>query len=164
VGRPLRRGRAALTAPPQIEYYFLMKRVDSDFYQAGLHFKCQACGRCCQVRGEYAYVYVALPERRRLALLLQVPTHVFTRRFCEKTDGLYHLRVLGKQCIFLAAGRCSVYRARPQQCRTWPFWPENMNKKVWFGEVQKDCPGVGAGPRLESRQIEKRLAEAADSE
>ena len=27
---------------------------------------------------------------------------------------------------------CSIYRARPAQCRTWPFWPENLlSKRDW---------------------------------
>ena len=137
-----------------------MKGVDASIYEKGLHFKCQRCGRCCQSRGEYAYVYVSLPERQRLALHLQLPTQVFTRRYCDKTDELFHLRATDKHCFFLTDGRCSVYQARPKQCRTWPFWPENMNKKVWFGEVSKDCPGIGAGPLSDAKQIEKRLLNA----
>ena len=54
-----------------------------------------------------------------------------------------------------------MYRTRPKQCRTWPFWPENMNKKVWFGDVIKDCPGIGVGPLIDAKQIEKRLRKAA---
>ena len=24
---------------------------------------------------------------------------------------------------------CTVYPVRPLQCRTWPFWPENLSSK-----------------------------------
>jgi len=43
--------------------------------------------------------------------------------------------------------RCLVYEARPAQCRTWPFWPENMNARAWDREVVAFCPGVGKGRR-----------------
>jgi len=141
-----------------------MKYVDPKFYSAGLRFKCQKCGRCCQSHGDYSYVYLSLPERRRLARHLGLMTQVFTRRFCVKTDGLYHLRDPHKGCLFLTKGRCGVYEARPRQCRTWPFWPENMNRIVWFGEVSRDCPGIGEGPLIDSARIERRLQEAAEEE
>ena len=28
------------------------------------------------------------------------------------------------------------------QCRTWPFWPENMSSKAWTS-IAAFCPGVG---------------------
>jgi len=141
-----------------------MKRVDESFYKKGLRFECQRCGRCCQSRGGYSYVYVSLPERRRLARHLKLPTQTFTRRYCEKADGLFHVRNPEKGCLFLKRGRCSVYAARPLQCRTWPFWPDNMSRNVWFGEVQKDCPGAGAGPLIDAVRIERRLRQAAEKE
>lgn len=141
-----------------------MKRADKSFYKNGLHFECQRCGRCCQSRGEYMYVYLSLPERRRLARHLKLPTHIFTRRYCDTTDGLFHLRAPDNGCLFLTGSRCSVYAARPLQCRTWPFWLDNMSKNVWFGEVQKECPGVGAGPLIDAARIERRLRQAAEKE
>jgi Fe-S-cluster containining protein len=139
-----------------------MNGVDPSIYKNGLNFECQGCGRCCQSRGEYSYVYVSLPERQHLARHLRLSTLAFTKRYCVKTDGLFHLRDPEKGCLFSTGNRCSVYLARPVQCSTWPVWPENMNKKVWFGEVLKDCPGIGTGPLLSAKQIEKRLRKAAE--
>ena len=50
-----------------------------------------------------------------------------------------------ENCIFLKENRCTVYKSRPIQCRTWPFWPENMNTKTWNNDIAKNCPGVGKG-------------------
>ena len=54
--------------------------------------------------------------------------------YCDKTDGFTHFKEKNKEskCIFLDKKKCSVYEARPIQCRTWPFWKENMNTKEIF--------------------------------
>jgi hypothetical protein len=41
--------------------------------------------------------------------------------------------------------RCSVYDARPTQCRTYPFWRESMLTPLdWEAEAAR-CEGVAAG-------------------
>lgn len=115
-------------------------------YRDGLQFACRACGKCCRTRGKYSFVYVSLPERRRLAKLLDLPTRAFTRQYCLKTDGSFHLRDDGTACIFARGAKCLVYAARPEQCRTWPFWPENMYSDIWR-EIGRACPGIGRGQR-----------------
>ena len=90
-----------------------MLRVDKTIYAEGVRFACQGCGGCCQSRGKYGFVYVSLPERRRLARHLRISVRSFTRRYCEKTDGFFHLRSRGKACVFLEGTRCRVHRARP---------------------------------------------------
>jgi uncharacterized protein len=128
-----------------------MSRIEKTLYRDGLRFECTGCGECCKARGEYGYIYVSLAERRRMAEHLGLSTRAFTAKHCQKTDGLFHLKDPAKNCQFLDGARCTVYAARPGQCRSWPFWPENMNRKVWTLEVRRDCPGVGQG-RLYSRQ------------
>lgn len=136
----------------------------TNIYAGGIRFECQGCGGCCRSRGEYGYVYVSLPERRRLAQRLRLSSRAFTMRYCKKTDGFFHLRNPGKDCLFLKGNRCNVYRARPTQCRTWPFWPLNMNKTVWSGEILYDCPGIGKGPLWSAKRIENRLRKQAERE
>ena len=53
--------------------------------------------------------------------------------------------------------RCGVYQARPTQCRTWPFWPENMNSKSWKENVLNFCPGISKGLIINKNNIEKKL-------
>ena len=48
-------------------------------------------------------------------------------------------------CVFLETGRCSVYQARPAQCRCYPFWEEIIaSEETWKAE-SAFCPGVGKG-------------------
>jgi len=49
--------------------------------------------------------------------------------------------------------KCSVYNARPIQCRTWPFWKENMNTKKWNNEISKLCPGINKGREFSKKDI-----------
>lgn len=132
------------------------------FYREGLRFQCQGDGKCCVSRGRYGYVYLSFNDRRRLAHHLGIATNQFTCRFTEKEDGLYQLKYDGKDCPFFQKNRCSVYPARPWQCRTWPFWPENMNKTVWEREVASYCPGAGKGRLYSAAEIEEIIAKKKD--
>lgn len=110
-------------------------------------------------RGQYGYVYLTLNDRRRMAETLGLELRTFTRRYCEKTDGLFHLKNPDKDCAFLEGKGCGVYAGRPTQCRTWPFWPENMNARAWKKEVTAFCPGVGKGPLVSAAEIRALVSE-----
>lgn len=135
-----------------------MSGARARWWDAGVRFGCIGSGRCCVSRGAYGYVYLTLEDRRRLARSLGIPTRQFTREYCERTNGLFHLRETGPDCRFLVENRCSVYDARPTQCRTWPFWPENMSAKAWTA-IATFCPGVGRGPLVSGDAIENVLRE-----
>ena len=132
------------------------------FYQEGIHFECQGEGKCCVTRGRYSYVYLSFSDRRRLATHFKLSTAEFTERYTEKEDGRYQLQYADKECPFFKNNRCEVYAARPWQCRTWPFWPENMNKTKWEREVVPYCPGVGKGRLYSAEEIEQIMAKKMD--
>lgn len=134
------------------------KSVKSDpFWSKGLRFECQGSAKCCLSRGGYGYVYLTLSDRKRFARYFKMSTQSFTKKYCEKTDGYFHFKEVAKGCRFLDENRCSVYEARPTQCRTWPFWPENMNARAWNRDVAKFCPGAGKGKLHSAKEIEKIL-------
>jgi len=138
------------------------KGENKRFYQNGLRFECQGEGKCCVTRGRYGYVYLSFNDRRRLAVHFGITTSEFTATYTVKEDGLYLLKYEAADCPFLSAHRCAVYDARPWQCRTWPFWPENMNETVWTREVAAYCPGIGKGKLFASEEIEEILAKKKD--
>jgi Fe-S-cluster containining protein len=139
-----------------------MSDMEPTFYAKGLRFACTGCGECCRARhGKPSWVYVTLAERRRLARHLKLRTSVFTRRYCAKTFGFYHLKNPNQDCLFLDGARCTVYEARPGQCRTFPFWRENMTEAAWNGPVARECEGVNRGRRWTREEIERRLADEA---
>jgi Fe-S-cluster containining protein len=56
---------------------------------------------------------------------------------------------------------CTVYGARPAQCRTWPFWNSNLESREDWKRTQQACPGAGQGQFFPLEEIE-RLARVID--
>ncbi len=134
-----------------------MKKEPVPFWKNGIRFECQGSGKCCTSRGSYGFVYLTIEDRRRFAKYFKIPTASFTKKYCEMTGGHFHLRDIKNDCEFLSDKKCTVYEARPIQCRTWPFWPENMNAKTWKRDVVAFCPGIGKGKTHSAKSIQKVL-------
>ena len=58
-----------------------------------------------------------------------------------------YLAIKAKQHI-VGAG-CTVYEQRPEQCRTFPFWPEIVERKATWNRTARYCPGIGKGPLIQ---------------
>ncbi|NCN95589.1 MAG: YkgJ family cysteine cluster protein [Bdellovibrionales bacterium] len=139
------------------------------FYEKGLQFKCQGSGKCCVSRGEYGFVYMTKKDISKMAKLLKMNQKSFSSQYLDRTSETPHLIQPQdtEDCIFLKDNRCSVYLARPTQCRTWPFWPENMNSRAWKRDVVAFCPGAsvrGKDALVPGKEIEKQLREQMTSE
>ncbi len=130
----------------------------------GIRFECQGTGNCCTSRGEYGYVYLSADDAKRMAKVIGVGLREFKREYCELTDGNLHLKNPDQDCRFVKDARCMVYEGRPTQCRTWPFWPENMNAKSWSKDVKSFCPGVGKGKLYSEKEIRAIVREQARAE
>lgn len=132
--------------------------MGKEFWAKGIQFQCQGSGNCCVSRGGYGYVYLTLSDRKSMAKALGISTLAFTKKYCDQEDGIWKLKSSAQEeCIFLKEKRCSVYAGRPTQCRTWPFWPEVMNAKVWNQEVSTFCPGVGKGKTWTAEEVKVQL-------
>ncbi len=136
------------------------------WWSEGVRFQCQGSGNCCVSRGEYGFVFLTKTDRIRMAQHFNLPLAAFTKKFCTKVDGNWALKEIPGEpnCVFLEDKKCSIYEARPTQCRTWPFWPEVMKARVWNREVASFCPGVGQGPLIQAEEIKARLAMQKQSE
>ena len=135
---------------------------DTIDYQNGIRFQCQGSGKCCVSRESYGYVYLSDIDLKRFSKYFQISIKKFKEQYCEITDGFIHLAErseLKGNCIFLKDKKCSVYENRPSQCRTWPFWNDNMNAKVWNKDISINCPGVGKGKIIKKKEIDKFLKE-----
>jgi hypothetical protein len=97
-----------------------------------------------------------------LAKHLGLSLRAFTSSYCKKTEGHYHLKDIAHDCRFLKDKRCTVYEARPTQCRTWPFWPSLMNRLSWEHDVMATCPGAGKGRRYSAQEIHDIIWGTAD--
>lgn len=133
--------------------------VSKTWWSKGIRFQCQGSGNCCLSRGEYGFVFLTREDRKRMADHFQIDLRQFTKTYCDKTQGYFHLKEEKNrdECLFLKGKKCGIYAARPTQCRTWPFWPEVMNAKTWNQEVKTFCPGVGKGPLITPEEISQNL-------
>jgi len=130
------------------------------WYIAGLHFECMQCGRCCT--GPAAgYIWVTREEMKLIADFLKITTAELRRKFFKRV-GLRTTIVENcstRNCIFLKdeAGRrtCMIYPVRPSQCRTWPFWSENLRNPDTWNETAQKCPGINRGRFYSYEEIQK---------
>lgn len=112
------------------------------WYEEGLRFRCTGCGRCCT--GGPGYVWVTEQEIETMAAQMNLPLDLFYRRYIRRVGQRFSLieRKNG-DCIFLRNGKeCELYTARPEQCRTFPFWPLSLRSRDAWNQLAKDCEGV----------------------
>ena len=84
-------------------------------------FKCTGCGACCRWTGS-----VLLTERdiTSMAAWLDLSEQAFIDRHTRLAPSRIQLALTDRpdgSCSFLSGNRCSIYGARPEQCRTFPF-------------------------------------------
>ena len=75
------------------------------------------------------------PDISRLSAALKLDERDFIERFTRLAENRAQLSLRDAEegaCIFLEQDRCSVYGARPVQCRSFPF--PNTNPE--------ECPGL----------------------
>lgn len=128
------------------------------WYEEGLRFLCTRCGSCCTGAGT---VRVDEAERLVLAEHLQIdPAHFRERYLRSLPDGeLSLIEKRNHDCIFWEREQgCTVYAARPKQCRTWPFWRGNMATKAHWDSAAQGCPGMNTGPVHDAESVARAAA------
>jgi Fe-S-cluster containining protein len=84
-------------------------------------FKCSGCGECCRWTGSVLLTEADIP---RMAALLGMSDEEFIDVHTRLAPNRQQLALLDQadgSCAFLEGDRCTVYEARPEQCRTFPF-------------------------------------------
>ena len=131
------------------------------FFEDGLQFGCVQCGRCCT--GEPGAIYVTDREIDEISSYLGMPRKDFVRCSLKKIGGRYSIRDVRNanwSCLFFSEGKCVVYPVRPVQCRTWPFWTENLRSRSSWAQTSKDCPGIGSGKSYSRDEIVARMTDS----
>ncbi len=116
--------------------------VKTPWFDDGLKFKCTGCGACCT--GSPGYVYLSKSDLENLAEHLQCTPEEFAKKYTRLIDEQYALldKPTSYDCIFLMDKKCTVYEARPVQCRTFPWWIHNLREPQDWEEAAKRCEGI----------------------
>lgn len=125
------------------------------WYRDGLRFECTQCGDCCT--GAPGFVWVNAEEIVALAETIGEKVERFEELYVRKVGGRKSLiEFPNGDCVFFdnQARRCTVYNARPRQCRTWPFWNSNLRSPEDWAHTCQVCPGSGQGKLYSLEQIE----------
>ena len=113
------------------------------FFDRGLRFACQKCGRCCV--GEPGTIAVSPEESEKIATYLKLPVEEFIDTYLYPfNDGFSIKEDDTGQCLFFDNG-CTVYAVRPQQCRSFPFWFSNLRSEQRWNAAAMQCQGIGTG-------------------
>jgi Fe-S-cluster containining protein len=105
---------------------------------------CSTCaGKCCT--GESGYIYVTKAEIFAIAELLDMDVNDFGVKYLFKKGYKYSLKENkiddSYECVFYdrESNGCKIYMARPNQCKTFPFWDYF---KTHVDELKDECPGI----------------------
>ena len=112
------------------------------WYKEGLKFECTGCGKCC--KGKPGYVWLSVGEMEKIAHFLKISLSQFTSTYVRSVHGGHSLIETQDEfaCIFLKEDKCSIYEARPTQCRTFPFWGKHLATESSWNQLKKECEGI----------------------
>lgn len=126
------------------------------WYRGGLRFECHQCHNCCR-GAQPGWVYASPRELGRIARTLSLSESAFRKRYLTKDENgedVLRLKPNG-DCVFWDEG-CTIYPARPRQCRTFPFWAETLASPEAWRSLRAFCHGVDRGklyPLSEIRSV-----------
>jgi Fe-S-cluster containining protein len=127
-----------------------MSHPSLPWYQDGLHFSCTQCGKCCT--GTTGSVEINEEEIEQMAQFLHLSIKNFKKLYIKKRNNKSLLvekkSPSGFDCIFFQNNQCAVYKARPLQCRLYPFWPENLLTPKAWEQTASFCEGICASGSL----------------
>lgn len=105
---------------------------------------CKSCpGRCCN--GERGNVWISQEEIEAVAYFLGIDIENFVQDYLRRVSGSYSIKDLkiggNYACVFFDEKKngCAIYPVRPEQCRTFPFWPHFREHPE---KAFRECPGV----------------------
>lgn len=132
------------------------------WYEKGLPFKCTECGKCCT--GSPGVVWISEEEIQKAAKLLNMEVEAFCKKHIRKLGNRFALMEVKRgenyDCTFLEGKKCTIYSMRPKQCKTFPWWDENLESKKAWDDAAKECEGINhpEAPIIPLEEILKGLS------
>jgi Fe-S-cluster containining protein len=107
-------------------------------------------------------VWVSDRDILAIAEFLGMGVEEFARQYLRQLSGGISLTEHANyDCIFLdrtgGKAACRIYPVRPTQCRTWPFWKQNIKSEQHWRNASQRCPGMRAteGTHYSMEHIER---------
>lgn len=132
---------------------------NTPWYSQGLRFKCTECGQCCT--GAPGYTWVSDAEIIAMASHFNLSLDDFGKKYLRLVNGKYALleKTASYDCIFLKDKKCEIYQLRPLQCRTFPWWQQNLSSPEDWQEASQYCEGISSeAPLVPFDEIQEQLA------
>jgi Fe-S-cluster containining protein len=142
----------------------MKRKRNQSFFNTGLKFECTKCGKCCS--GFPGYVYLSEEEVMHIANHLMSEASQFTKKYTKFVHILGQLRLslIEKppfDCVFYENG-CMIYKARPYQCVSYPFWRRHIVSQREWNKLGEFCPGINRGILHSKEEIEGLLNNVPD--
>lgn len=109
-----------------------------------VQFRCTQCGECCRKPG---VVEMTHEDIQAIARHLELTASEFLTQYDLQWQPQYERFELPGPTgcpLHGVDGRCTVDSVKPMQCRTYPFWPENLASQRSWQEAARDCEGIDA--------------------
>lgn len=132
----------------------------SYFFDEGLRFSCLQCGKCCT--GDPGIVYVNPDEIMAISIFMGLRPKAFVSTYLYPYKDSYSIKEHrdGRCYFFKENSGCTIYSVHPLQCRTFPFWFENLRSRYKWKKVSEQCPGIGVGRIFSKEEILKIAAQS----
>jgi Fe-S-cluster containining protein len=131
-------------------------------HKGGLSFECTACGKCCTGSGGKVWVNGAEREEIAQFFSLSGKDRQESDYLVQENNNKWSIQMIPhdtssknsvtgtqedekeEKCIFLTNdNKCSIYKARPTQCQTFPFWPAIVaSEHDWETTARSQCEGI----------------------
>jgi len=135
------------------------------FYASGLKFSCKRCSACC--RYDEGFVFLSENDLEKLSESLKTDRNSFLSVYCRwvidwNGDEVLSLKEKSnKDCILWNSG-CTVYKDRPIQCITFPFWKSILISAKNWETAASGCPGMNSGQLHSKQMIEQKIKSRDD--
>lgn len=99
---------------------------------------------------------------RSISKYLDLSPEKFTAKYVRMIDKKMALleHPTNYDCVFLKDKKCQIYQERPIQCRTFPWWQQNLRSKEDWERAAVYCEGINKeAPLVPANQIEEQLAQ-----
>ncbi len=142
--------------------------MNRPWWMSGVPFACQPnCGKCCDEPG--GIVYLRPEDAETLAAHHEMEVENWLARDCHQTlDGRWILNSdpYTEICIYLdEEKKCTVYQSRPSQCKSFPFWAENVRSQRSWEKTVNNCPGLESEEAfiIDGNTIRKKIIDDRDA-